>query len=221
MKFENTKVTGLENAIIGARLPMCLSFHEAKEKCDSLFYIDGSPMEIGSDDLRVLKNLVKADSIKGKTGSPNAKFLRMVTVQVCISAPLYFFQELDTYKVGTVRNSSSVQHKGMSRHLTMDDFTIDNKILIGKVMAVIIKVLNHLIDRYKETKDYKYFKAFRQILPQSYNYTAMYQCNYETLRNIAAWRSKHKLSEWNKEFMDWIKTLPYAAELILENNNDC
>ena len=111
MKFENTTVTGIENAIIGLRLPMSKSFEDAKSKSDSVF-IPGaiSQIKIGDDDLRIVNNLLRADGC-GRAGEPNSKFLRMIHVQVAITAPLYWWKEFDTYKVGTVANSTSTMHK--------------------------------------------------------------------------------------------------------------
>ena len=121
MKFENTTVTGIENAIIGLRLPMSKSFEDAKSKSDSVF-IPGaiSQIKIGDDDLRIVNNLLRADGC-GRAGEPNSKFMRMIHVQVAITAPSYFMAELDTYKIGTVRNSTSVQHKGVSRAYSIND----------------------------------------------------------------------------------------------------
>lgn len=120
-----TTVTGIENAIIGLRLPMSKSFEDAKSKSDSVF-IPGaiSQIKIGDDDLRIINNLLRADGC-GRAGEPNSKFMRMIHVQVAITAPSYFMAELDTYKIGTVRNSTSVQHKGVSRAYSINDFEVE------------------------------------------------------------------------------------------------
>ena len=417
MKFENTTVTGIENAIIGLRLPMSKGFEDAKSKSDSVF-IPGaiSQIKIGDDDLRIINNLLRADGC-GRTGEPNSKFLRMIHVQVAITAPSYFMAELDTYKIGTVRNSTSVQHKGVSRAYSINDFEVEpdvlevltekdreiitltypyetneyriytcengrkykvfkngriiscaysltdstgrtrqfeekecvpsatpsgyfeiniggrngEKWLLHRLIATcwidnpdklstvdhintdkgdnsvenlewvtleenirrewqnhkgfdkqkayknwkassktmppermrirdlykngmsqkeiaefmqmsqaqisvilrdsestsknkdlfemcyyweeLISTLNSLREKYLETKDYSYFRAIRQILPMSFKYTSMFDCNYATLRNIYAWRRGHKLTEWH-DFCKWVESLPYFNEFI-------
>ena len=231
MRFEETKVFGFENAILGMRLPMCHSLAEAKDKSDSTFYNDGLPLSIGPDDLKILKNLINADNQNEKTGQPNSKVLRMIHVQVCITAPDYFFRELDTYKVGTVRNSSSQMHKLASTPITIDCFEMDDvsnveafenhMTTIGYWKKSLIPYLEALRIKYNETKEKKYWKELLRLLPQSWLYTSIFDCNYETLRNICSWRSNHKLNEWSGKdkqgvqcFMDWASCLPYAKELI-------
>lgn len=420
MKIEGTRVWGFENATIGMRLPMSLNYEEAKSKCDSAIYEDGTPLTIGESDLKVMKNLINADDLDGYTGAPNSKYLRMIHVQVAVTAPAYFMAELDTYKVGTVRNSSSMQHRGTAKKYTIDCFEVAEKIkeilsikskdiqeltypyetdeykiyicengreykvfrngrlfscaydltdssgrcrhfeerevipsitkkgyyevniggrngekwfihrlvaecwldninqfrtvdhinmnkgdnsvenlewvsleenirrewenfdgydlqkcyknwkqaskinpierneikklysegvnqkeiatrynisqsqvsaiILGKndtsenkelfencwYWEQIIDNLNMLRDKYLDTKDYKYFRLIRQLMPMSYLYTSVLDLNYETLRNIYAWRKNHKLTEWHT-FCDWIRTLPYAEELILND----
>ena len=122
MKLEGTRVWGFEGAQIGMRLPMSLNYEDAKKKCDSAIYADGTPLVVGESDLRVMKNLIKADDFEGATGSPNSKYLRMIHVQVAVTAPLYWWKEMDTYKICTVRNSSSTMHKLASTPITMDCF---------------------------------------------------------------------------------------------------
>lgn len=239
MKFENTKVWGLQNAIIGMRLPMSRNFKEALEKCDSWHPGNSgtdcpteecdciSLFELGEDDKKICKNLIKADS-EG-FGQPNGKFLRMIHVQVCITAPEYFCRELDTYKVGTVRNSSSTMHKLASTPITLDCFEMDdfdNSIqATNKETKQVMKnedfwlgfvnYLDLLRLKYNETKDKRYWKELVRLLPSSWLYTFMFDCDYATLRNIYHWRKNHKLVEWHK-FCEWIETLPFAKELICE-----
>ena len=208
MKFENTKVSGFENAILGMRLPMCTTLEEAKKKSDSTFYGNDTPLEIGPDDMRILKALIKADNQDGKFGQPNSKVLRMIHVQVCITAPDYFFRELDTYKVGTVRNSSSQMHKLASTPITMDCFEMDDfedLWIENEIGAYHLKDeweetiydLETLRKLYNETKDKRYWKELVRKLPQSWLYTAIFDCDYATLRNICSWRKNHKLNEWS------------------------
>ena len=222
MKIEGTRVWGFENATIGMRLPMSLNYEEAKSKCDSAIYEDGTPLTIGKSDLKVMKNLVNADNLDGYTGAPNSKYLRMIHVQVAVTAPLYWWKEMDTYKICTVRNSSSTMHKLASTPITidcfeMDDFTplIDN-FKIDLSWQTVVSYLEQLRQKYNETKDKCYWKELIRLLPESWLQTSVLDLNYETLRNIYAWRKNHKLTEWHT-FCDWIKTLPYAEELILND----
>ena len=226
MKFENAKVFGFENAVIGARLPMCRSFDEAQGKCDATscestncsmcnpnFVCDD--FIAGDKDIDLLKRLIKAD--ENGSSQPNSKFLRMIHCQVCITAPVYFFAELDTYKVGTTRNSSSVMHKGVSEPYRINNFTIDNGMDEEDMewWQNTVHYLNTLRDKYLETKDFKYFRKLRQALPMGYNYVSMMDLDYATLRNMYYWRCKHphRLTEWSKEFKAFVETLPYS-ELI-------
>ena len=222
MKIEGTRVWGFENATIGMRLPMSLNYEEAKSKCDSAIYEDGTPLTIGESDLKVMKNLINADDLDGRTGAPNSKYLRMIHVQVAVTAPLYWWKEMDTYKICTVRNSSSTMHKLASTSITidcfeMDDFTplIDN-FKIDLSWQTVVSYLEQLRQKYNETKDKRYWKELIRLLPESWLQTSVLDLNYETLRNIYAWRKNHKLTEWHT-FCDWIRTLPYAEELILND----
>ena len=416
MTFNGTTVYGFMPAVIGMRLPMSKDYHDALSKIDSKVDNDGN-FVFGEDDLRIAKNLIKADDNGGS--QPNSKFLRMIHVQIAIKAPMYFMAELDTYKVGTTRNSSSFQHKGTSKRFEIEDFEVDDKIkevlsvkdkefnrlkypyeteeyriytcengrkykvfkngrvfsceydlsdTTGRVrhfeerecqpsltpsgyyelniggrngekwmlhrlvatcwidnpehkntvdhlnmnkgnncaenlewvsleenikrewenhkgfdlqkayknwkmsskmtpperirvrelyknglsqeeiskntglsrsqISVIIRDvdntscnrelfekcwywerdldnLNVLRDKYLETKDYEYFREIRKLLPSSYCYTSMFDCDYATLRNIYKWRKNHKLPEWHR-FCEWVETLPYAENLILK-----
>ena len=240
MKFENTTVTGIENAIIGLRLPMSKNFEDAKSKSDSVFIPSAiSEVKIGADDMRIMQNLIKADG-SGKAGEPNSKFLRMIHVQVAITAPLYWWKEFDTYKVGTVTNSTSTMHKLASTPITkecfeMDDFenmsprmfkskdeygdtyeenNLCNFTSLDLFWCHLIDVLEDYRVHYNETKDNRYWKELIRLLPESWLQTRMVDCNYATLRNIYAWRRGHKLTEWHK-FCDWILTLPLAELLIV------
>jgi hypothetical protein len=226
MKFENTTVTGIENAIIGLRLPMSKSFEDAKSKSDSVF-IPGaiSQIKIGDDDLRIINNLLKADDC-GRAGEPNSKFMRMIHVQVAITAPLYWWKEFDTYKVGTVANSTSTMHKLATTPITKDCFEMDDYAELDNGFCTdmwnsLIEWLEGLRQKYNETKVKAYWKELIRLLPESWLQTRMIDCNYATLRNIYAWRRGHKLTEWHK-FCDWICTLP-LHELItagVEIGND-
>ena len=222
MKIEGTRVWGFENATIGMRLPMSLNYEEAKLKCDSAIYEDGTPLTIGESDLKVMKNLINADDLDGHTGAPNSKYLRMIHVQVAVTAPLYWWKEMDTYKICTVRNSSSTMHKLASTPITMDCFEMDDftplidNFKIDLSWQTVVSYLEQLRQKYNETKDKRYWKELIRLLPESWLQTSVLDLNYETLRNIYAWRKNHKLTEWHT-FCDWIRTLPYAEELILND----
>ncbi len=207
MKFERTKVSGFEMALHGMREPMM-----SHAKSDSYFADDGNPV-IGDDDMRVARMLLS-------TGSPSdSKFLRMIHVQVEITAPQYWLAELDTYKVATVRNSSSLQHKGASRDYRIDDFTFDDGDKIKEFFETeVLPVINQLRILYRQTNDYKYFRPMRQLIPMSYNYQIVWDANYETLRTIYRQRiaQPHRLKEWTVDFASWLDTLPYAKDFIME-----
>lgn len=238
MKFENTEVIGFENAIIGARLPMCKNLEEAKKKSDSDYICAGvttkengefkvhqGNFHIGEKDLDLLKRLINADD---KIGQPNSKFLRMIHAQVCITAPLYWWKEMDTYKVGTTANSTSTMHRIANYPITMDCFEMDDfdnyvtvtnnnfdQDCINFIWGDVIRICEELRQKYNETKDKRYWKELIRLLPESWLQTRMFDCDYATLRNIYCWRVKipHKLTEW-KQFGDWVESLPYAKELI-------
>ena len=238
MKFENTEVTGFENAILGARLPMCKDLEEAKKKSDSYpcgnnchncsrkTFCNNGNFYIGDKDLDLLKRLINADD---KIGQPNSKFLRMIHAQVCITAPLYWWKEMDTYKVGTTANSTSTMHRIANYPITMDCFEMgdfDNYVTVTNnnfdqdcinfIWGDVIRICEELRQKYNETKDKRYWKELIRLLPESWLQTRMFDCDYATLRNIYCWRVKipHKLTEW-KQFGDWVESLPYAKELII------
>ena len=211
MKFENTEVWGFEHAIRGMRNPL-----ESWNKSDSVFKGYNGKIEntsIGKNDLELMQKLIKA-------GSEHRKFLRQIFVAVDITAPLYFFKELDTYKVGTVANSTSTMHKLASTPITIDcfemgDFTplIDN-FKIDLSWQTIMTYLEQLRQRYNETKDKRYWKELIRLLPESWLQKRTITMNYENILNMYRQRKNHKLTEWSKSFCDWVKTLPYAEELI-------
>lgn len=209
------------------------SFHNCKDHdvCigDCGLWCSGA---IGDNDLKLMKNLVKA-------GSDHAKFMRMITVTCDITAPLYFYKEWDTYKVGTVRNSCSTMHKISDKEFTLDDFscehllqsstmqlelysalvcapTCDGKPQWTPMMHLLSTIagLNHYREKYLETKDKKYWWQMIQLLPSSYNQRSTVQLNYAVLRNMYHARKNHKLDEWHT-FCEWVETLP-CSELITE-----
>lgn len=191
--------------------------------------------EIGPNDLDLMKRLRNA-------GTDHRKYLRMITVYVDITAPLYWWKEFDTYKVGTVSNSCSTMHKIQAEEFDRGDFSYDH-IPLGSgcyeksldckkekmffpmnddiyfssedVLDFTIRALNHYRELYLETNDKKYWWQMIQLLPSSYNQKRTVMMNYETLNNIYKSRKGHKLDEWSKAFMEWIESLPYAKELII------
>ena len=211
MKFENTEVWGFEHAIRGMRNPL-----ESWDKSDSVFKGYNGKIEntsIGKNDLELMQKLIKA-------GSEHRKFLRQIFVSVDITAPLYWWKEFDTYKVGTVSNSTSTMHKLASTPITIDCFEMDgfseiiDNFKIDLSWQTIVTYLEQLRQRYNETKDKRYWKELIRLLPESWLQKRTITMNYENILNMYRQRKNHKLTEWSKSFCDWVKTLPYAEELI-------
>ena len=235
IKLENTEVIGWEHAIRGMRNPL-----NSWDKSDSEFIRDpdygcsgNCPCEdidgrsdccfIGPNDLDLIKRLRNA-------GTDHRKFMRMITVYVDITAPLYWWKEFDTYKVGTVANSCSTMHKIADKEFTLEDFscehlyagddidgmyystTAEEEFTSNDVFKVVIEALNNYRKQYLITKDKKDWWQMIQLLPSSYNQKRTVMLNYEVLANIYKSRRNHKLDEW-KDFCKWISSLPYS-ELI-------
>lgn len=203
IKIENVDYYGFDAALRGMRNPL-----NSWEKSDS--QVDGfGCVNIGANDFDLMKRLVKS-------GSDHSKFMRMITVTMDITAPLYWWAEYDTYKVGTVRNSCSKMHTIHKKPFEIDDFSHE-KLLEETVecMEEVIANLNYFRDRYNETGDKKSWWQIIQLLPSSYNQRATVQLNYAVLRNIYHSRKNHKLSEW-VEFCEWIHSLP-VSELITDD----
>ena len=203
IKVEDIEVFGWESAIRGTRNPM-----NSWDKSDSIFNAGfGSNSTIlGENDLKLMQSLVKA-------GTDHSKFMRMINVTMDITAPLYWISEHDTYKVGTVRNSCSFMHKGVSKPFEISDFSInDNSQQL--LVEYVIPTLNRLRDVYIETKDDKIFESIRQILPSGYNQRYTWQANYQVCRNIYKSRRNHKLKEW-KDFCNFLETLPYSQLITM------
>ncbi|RHQ81325.1 hypothetical protein [Clostridium sp. AF22-10] len=208
MKFENTKVYNFEGAIRGARNPL-----ESWSKSDSIFDIPPQGKTIlGKNDLGLMQRLIKAAVHDGHES--HNKFMRQIMVCVDITAPMYWWSEFDTYKVGTVANSTSKMHKIHSTPITEDLFSFDHVTLcdIGKAF---LNELEALRCKFNETKDKKYWYALIQLLPESFNQTRTVTMNYENIRNMYFQRRNHKLTEWSGSFIDWVKSLPYTEELIM------
>lgn len=219
MKFELIEVSGMTGALFGMRLPMNKNLEEAVKKTDS-FWV-GNNVHIENTDKELCKKLINGDTVSGH-GQPNSKFLRMIHAQICVTAPLYFFKEMDTYKVGTTSNSTSTMHRLANYPITKDCFEMDDfedfcfettegdpvMIYDSKVQWQLeIAGLEQLRLMYLKTKDKKYWKELIRKLPESWLQTRMLDVDYQTLRNIYFWRKNHKLTEWHS-FCDFIKTLP-------------
>lgn len=203
IKIENTEVYGFETAIRGMRNPL-----NSWDKSDSGWFHADPEYIIGENDLTLMKKLVKA-------GSDHSKFMRMINVTFDITAPLYYFKQLDTYKVGTVANSCSTMHKIADKEFTFDDFSCEHLNDRSRDwLHDIINELNMNREIYIEIKDKEYWWQMIQLLPSSYNQRRTMQMNYAVLRNIYHSRKDHRLDEWH-DFCKWIETLPYS-ELITD-----
>lgn len=230
MKFEHTKVMNFEGAFRGMRNPM-----NSWERSDSVYGVELDMEEcadketgdrirdyheacvLGEKDLDLAKRLIVG-------GTPHRKFLRQILVSVDITAPLYWFKEFDTYKVGTVANSTSTMHKLASTPITLECFETDDLdesafadldlgVLNIGIHTLTIAILEKLRQKFLETKDVRYWKELVRWLPESWLQTRTVTFNYEVIRQMCYWRTGHKLTEW-KQFIDWAHTLPYAEDLI-------
>ena len=200
--LERTSVMNFENAIRGARNPL-----NSWNRMDS-YYDENGQYVLGPNDLGLAMRLRKA-------GSDHRKYIRQIFVSVDITAPLYWWKEYDTYKVATVADSTSTMYKIASKPFAMDDFSCDHMTPARKeFMQTIVDKLEAIRLQYLETKKKEDWYDMIQLLPTSYNQMRTCTFNYETLINIYFARKDHKLAEWHT-FCDWIKTLPYAKELIL------
>jgi len=202
IELERTSVMNLENAMRGARNPM-----NSWNRMDSGYDEDGSYV-LGPNDLDLARRLRKA-------GSDHRKFVRQIFVSVDITAPLYWWKEYDTYKVSTVANSASTMHKIHSRPFAAGDFSMDQMTPDTRAfMQGVVDKLEEIRLRYIEHKKKEDWYDLIQLLPSSYNQMRTCTLNYEILINIYEARKNHKLMEWHI-FCDWIRTLPYAEELII------
>lgn len=245
IKFENVEIAGWRPAIRGMRNPknsweksdsgVCTTHGPAH--CADCVYTDchaddveiGTKYILGPNDHDLTTRLSNA-------GTDHRKFMRMVAVYVDITAPLYWWKEFDTYKVGTVSNSCSTMHKIADKEFILDDFSHEHLLNMynnahgdalflngapnirvdgNDLLCLTINVLNYYRKRYIETKNKRYWWQMIQLLPSSYNQKRTIMLNYEVLANIYKSRKSHKLDEW-REFCEWIKSLPYS-ELITQN----
>ena len=216
MLFENSEAYNFEGALRGMRNPM-----NSWSKSDSGF--DYNTTVVGPKDLELAQKLILA-------GDEHAKFMRQIFVSVDITAPLYFWKEFDTYKIGTTANSTSTMHKLTAAPITKKMFEFDDdsdNIVVSQGKSIngewelvftdyiddIINMCENLRLKYLETQDKSYWRALVQILPNAFLQTRTISFSYANLRNIYFQRRNHKLKEWH-QFCNWIATLPYAKELI-------
>ena len=252
IKIENVEVVGWEHAIRGMRNPK--NSHQNSDSytcystggchCEEENYINDvcHGITLGENDHSLMMTLRNA-------GTDHRKFMRMITVYADVIAPLYWWKEFDTYKVGTVANSCSTMHKIHAKEFTMDDFShehlddirgyepevrdmaptiefephtdkITNYLLCpDDILNLTIKMLNRCRDLYLKTKDKKYWWQMIQLLPSSYNQKRTVMLNYEVMANIYKSRKDHKLDEW-RDFCSWIETLPYSELITGQSTND-
>lgn len=202
IKLEKTSVVNLENAMRGARNPM-----NSWARADS-YYDEDRNYILGPNDLDLARRLAKA-------GPDHRKFIRQIFVSVDITAPLYWWKEYDTYKVATVANSTSTMHKIHSKAFEESDFSTDHMTDESKKHFLdFVVYIEEVRKKFVETKDKTYWYDLIQMLPSSYNQLRTCSLNYETLSNIYYARKAHKLEEWHI-LCDWIKTLPYAGDIII------
>lgn len=204
IKIEYTDVYGWEAAIRGARNPM-----NSWDKSDTVYYPGqdySCAVKIGPNDLKLLRNLANA-------GPDHGKYLRMIQVYCDITGPLYWYKELDTYRMGVEKNSCSTMHKIHAKEFTVDDFShehLDDWSI--DILSRVIALLNFNRNDFVNKKDKFFWWQLIQILPSSYNQRRTYMFSYAALRSIYHARKNHKLDEW-REFCRWIESLPYS-ELI-------
>lgn len=203
LKIENIDVYGWEAAIRGMRNPM-----NSWDKSDSVFAV--GKYSIGENDLELMRRLSKA-------GADHGKFLRMIVVTLDIVAPLYWWKEFDTYKIGTVANSCSTMHKLTDKEFDPDDFSHEHLDLgwLAAMDGTVIPLLNRARKQFLRTKDKRYWWQMIQLLPSSYNQRRTVMLNYAVLKNMYHARKEHKLDCW-RAFASWIESLPYAKELICD-----
>ena len=209
IKLENTSVMNFENAIRGARNPM-----NSWDKLDSTFDANGN-FVFGPNDLSLGRKLCKA-------GSDHRKFVRQIFISVDITAPIYWWKEFDTYKVGTVANSTSTMHKIHSKPFELSDFSTDKMVdsakdCMNEILVVLEKLRQNFISDKASNKDAWY--SIIQLLPESYNQKRTVTLNYENAISMYYSRRNHKLSEWHV-FCDWILDLPYFKELFSLDENE-
>ena len=237
MKFENTEVWGFEHSLRGMRNPKN-SWHKSDshygcdndivcEKCNT----SGEGCINYKNNYIIGKNDMKLAQILIKAGNEHRKFMRQIFVSVDITAPLYWWKEMDQYRINVTTNSTSTMHRLTSSPITLDCFETDdydrdlsladspeddNELNhISAFEEDVITVLENLRQKYLETKDKRYWKELVRFLPESWLQKRTITMNYENVRNMYFQRKNHKLTEWSKSFIGWVESLPYAKELIM------
>lgn len=203
IKIEHVETAGWEAALRGMRNPMN-SWAKSDSECEDI-----SSLSIGPNDHTLAMNLRNA-------GVEHRKYMRMITVWCDITAPLYWWKQFDTYKVGTVANSCSTMHKIHAKKFTVDDFSCETIFAIEaakEALLYTIDMLNNYRETYLVTEDKAYWNLMVETLPNSYNQKRTVMLNYEVLAKMYKERRHHKLQEWH-DICDWMKTLP-ASELIV------
>ena len=210
IRIENTEVSGLKAAIRGMRNPM--NSWAQSDSDYGVWYPDDDKYYIGEKDLDLMKRLVSA-------GTDHSKFMRFITVTVDVTAPLYWWKEYDTYKVGTVANSCSTMHKITAKQFELDDFSHDKMHdSTMNILEIVVNNLNYARDMYliaEQENKKSYWWQMIQLLPSSYNQKRTIMLNYAVLRNIYHARRNHKLDEWHR-FCEWIEELPYSELITMQ-----
>lgn len=221
IKIEETEVNGFKAAIRGMRNPM-----NSHDKSDTLYIpfshcdeendlkiaklCGGVAPIIGKNDLELMKKLSKA-------GTDHSKYLRFITVTADITAPLYWWKEYDTYKVGTVANSCSTMHRIHTKEFTMDNFSHEHLGLLStELLEMIIQALNNNRDLFLNANDKQYWWQLIQLLPSSYNQKRTVLLSYQVLKNMYHARKNHKLNCWH-DFCRWCESLPYFKEVCIDD----
>ncbi len=234
MKFENTEVWGFKHAVRDMRNPMeswnksdskhcysipcseCVHYADNRKCLQAVDDTTRNPFVIGKNDLALAQRLIKA-------GSEHRKFMRQIFVSVDITAPLYWWKEFDTYKVGTVSDSCSTMHKLADTPITIDCFEMDDFENCKFDMSVknfwesyLIPTLEQLRIKYNDTKAKEFWKELIRLLPESWLQKRTVTMSYENVLNMYRQRRNHRLTEWSVVFIQWAESLPYARELFVE-----
>ena len=208
IKISAFDIYNIDNAVYGMRLPM-----KSHNKSDSSWNRESGHYVIGENDLSLMKTLMKA-------GSDHRKFLRQIMISITTIAPMYWELERDTYKVATTKNSSSKMHKILSRHLTVDDFSLEDIETESEriIVTQLLNLINNLIDFYKVCSPENKEKTFRKIialLPESFNYECVWTGTLENLMNVYFSRKNHKLREW-RDFCKCLESNEIFSKIVLE-----
>lgn len=237
VKFSNTEVSGFEAAIYGMRLPL-----QSHNRADSEYWVPNKwqdeleevvgdnvvwdPYHLGENDKTLAKKLIAG-------GEPHRKFLRMIHCQVNITAPIFWWKQMDQYRIGVTTNSTSTMHKLADTPITLDCFEMDDYQEIewddsegfmenynsSFVWDTLIDALETLRKEYNKTKDKRYWNELIRLLPESWLQTRTVDLNYEVIRTIYYWRKSHKLSQWDC-FCEWVESLPYADDFLTDSWDD-